>query len=101
MAPTLTSLPSARSGSGSPSSPDGLYLKLVLASGSPQRREILQKLGLEFEVMVPGVEELTEGDPGQLVRANALRKSRAASGAGMPARGVVLDMPAPHPELVV
>jgi septum formation protein len=50
---------------------------------------------------VPGVEELTEGDPEELVRLNALRKSRALSGAGTPARGVVLGMPAPHPERLV
>jgi septum formation protein len=53
---------------------------LVLASGSPQRREILEKLGLSFEVVVPGVEELTSGDPEQLVRLNALSKARAVEG---------------------
>jgi septum formation protein len=50
---------------------------LVLASGSPQRREILQKLGVEFEVVVPGVEELTDGDPEHLVIENARRKAGA------------------------
>src|SRR5215218_5188175 len=95
------SRPSARSGSGSPSSPDRPYLKLVLASGSPQRREILQKLGVDFEVVVPGVEELTEGDPEELVRLNALRKARALGEAGIPARGVVLGMPASNPERLV
>lgn len=34
-------------------------------------------LGLEFDVVVPGVEELTSGDPEQLVRLNALSKARA------------------------
>ncbi|HSK51100.1 MAG TPA: nucleoside triphosphate pyrophosphatase [Solirubrobacterales bacterium] len=52
-------------------------MKLVLASGSPQRREILQKLGLEFEVIVPGVEELSQGDPEHLVVENARRKAYA------------------------
>jgi septum formation protein len=47
------------------------------------------------------VEELTAGDPESLVRVNALRKAQAASEAGIPARGVVLDMPASHPEHVV
>ena len=42
-------------------------MKVVLASGSAQRREILSKLGLEFEVVVPGVEELSDGDPAHLV----------------------------------
>jgi nucleoside triphosphate pyrophosphatase len=44
---------------------------------------------------------LTEGDPEELVRFNALAKAQAASGAGTPARGVVLDMPAPHPKRLV
>lgn len=52
-------------------------MKLTLASGSPQRSEILRKLGLEFEVVVPGVEELTEGDPEELVVENARRKAEA------------------------
>ena len=38
-------------------------LNVILASGSPQRSEILRKLGVEFEVVVPGVEELDGGDP--------------------------------------
>jgi septum formation protein len=50
---------------------------VVLASGSPQRKEILSKLGLEFEVIVPGVEELDSGDPEFLVIENARRKARA------------------------
>ena len=50
---------------------------LVLASGSPQRREILGKLGVEFEVVVPGVEELTGGDPEFEVVENARMKARA------------------------
>src|SRR5262249_51617247 len=42
---------------------------------------ILSKLGVEFEVIVPGVEELSEGDPERLVVENARRKARAAQGA--------------------
>ncbi|HEY6145526.1 MAG TPA: nucleoside triphosphate pyrophosphatase [Solirubrobacterales bacterium] len=60
-------------------------MRVTLASGSPQRREILEKLGLEFEVVVPGVEELTEGDPEELVRSNALRKART-----LPPEGLVI-----------
>jgi septum formation protein len=52
-------------------------MSVVLASGSPQRREILQKLGVEFEVVVPGVEELTGGDPEVEVVENARMKARA------------------------
>jgi septum formation protein len=50
---------------------------VVLASGSPQRRELLQKLGVGFEVVVPGVEELTGGDPEVEVVENARMKARA------------------------
>jgi septum formation protein len=53
---------------------------LILASGSPQRRAILEQLGIEFRVEVPGVEELEEGDPRAVVRENALRKARAVAG---------------------
>jgi septum formation protein len=52
-------------------------MSVVLASGSPQRREILSKLGMEFEVVVPGVEELTGGDPEIEVVENARLKARA------------------------
>jgi septum formation protein len=53
---------------------------LTLASGSPQRRAILAQLGIEFEVVVPGVEELTGGEPAATVVENALRKARAVHG---------------------
>lgn len=58
-------------------------MTLTLASGSPQRREILRKLGLEFEVVVPGVEELTQGDPKHLVVENARRKASAVEAEGL------------------
>ena len=55
---------------------------LILASASPQRREILERLGYEFEVRVTGVEELIHGDPSEVVLANALLKARAAAEPG-------------------
>jgi len=58
---------------------------VVLASGSPQRSEILQKLGVEFEVVVPGSEELSGGDPETEVLENARRKAHAVP----PARLIV------------
>lgn len=54
-------------------------VRLILASASPRRREILAGLGLEFEVVVPEVEELSEGEPGEVVVENALRKARAGA----------------------
>jgi septum formation protein len=53
----------------------------VLASRSPQRRALLEQLGVAFRVEPPEVEELTEGDPRELVLENARRKARAAGGA--------------------
>jgi septum formation protein len=53
---------------------------LTLASRSPQRRAILEQLGVEFEVVIPDVEELEDGDPREMVVANALRKARAVPG---------------------
>jgi septum formation protein len=51
---------------------------LVLASGSPQRRAILERLGVAFTVRATDVEELSEGDPVEVACENALRKARAA-----------------------
>src|SRR5690606_2341411 len=45
----------------------------------PQRREILARLGIEFEVVVPGVEELDDGDAAELVVENARHKARAVA----------------------
>jgi nucleoside triphosphate pyrophosphatase len=54
---------------------------LLLASGSPQRRAILEQLGVAFEVVVTGVDELTTGPPEEIAVENARRK--AAAGAGL------------------
>ncbi len=53
---------------------------LTLASGSPQRRAILEQLGIEFEVVVSGAEEAVGSDPRSTVVENALRKARAVEG---------------------
>jgi septum formation protein len=55
-------------------------VRLVLASRSPQRRAILGQIGVDFEVVLPDVEELSEGEPAALVVENALRKARAVPG---------------------
>ena len=81
--------PSARSGSGSASSS-----RLILASASPRRREILERLGIEFEAVVPAIEELAQGDPEQVVVENARRKARAGrdlAGEGAVVLGVDTD----------
>jgi septum formation protein len=50
---------------------------LTLASASPQRRAILERLGIAFKVQPADVQELKEGDPKEVAVENALRKARA------------------------
>jgi septum formation protein len=50
---------------------------LILASRSPQRRAILEQLGISFTVQVPVVEELTAGPPNEVALENAYRKATA------------------------
>ena len=58
---------------------------LLLASTSPQRRAILEQLGIPFHVTAPQYEEHDppDGDPVELVREHARGKARSvAAGAG-------------------
>jgi septum formation protein len=65
---------------------------LVLASSSPQRRAILEQLGLPFGVVAPRYEERDDTglSPAELVRAHAAGKARsvAAEAEGRPVLGV-------------
>ena len=53
--------------------------KLILASGSPRRRTLLENYGFDITVIKPEFNENTvaESDPGALVAALALGKNRA------------------------
>jgi septum formation protein len=55
---------------------------LTLASGSPQRRAILERLGFAFDALAPDVDELEHGDPAEVAQENALRKARAVRAQG-------------------
>jgi septum formation protein len=66
--------------------------RLVLASGSPQRRAILEQLGVEFSVQVPDIEELETGPPHEVALENAYRKASAIAAAGAPDGGLVLGV---------
>jgi septum formation protein len=55
--------------------------RLILASRSPQRRAILEQLGVEFEVRPADVEELEDGVPGLVALENARRKAEAVAAA--------------------
>lgn len=57
-------------------------MKLILASQSPRRRELLSMLGLHIEIFVPDTEEdcdRTTLSPEELVMGLACRKARAAA----------------------
>ncbi|MBC8223340.1 septum formation protein Maf [Candidatus Bathyarchaeota archaeon] len=55
--------------------------KIVLASTSPRRRELLERLGVPFDVIAPdGVEETQEGDPREVVTRNASAKASEVAG---------------------
>jgi septum formation protein len=51
---------------------------LVLASSSPQRRAMLERLGVNFLVRATGMAELDRGEAGAVALENALGKARAA-----------------------
>jgi septum formation protein len=83
--------------------------RLVLASRSPQRRAILEQLGVAFSVVVPDVEELESGPAEEIALENARRKAAAvASRAGgatvlgvdtlVEAAGIVYGKPADREE---
>ena len=67
-------------------------MRLVLASRSPQRRAILEQLGIPFEVVVSDVDELTEGPPHELAAENAYRKASAVAGSEGGAGALVLGV---------
>ena len=55
---------------------------LLLASASPQRRAILEQVGIAFAVEATGVEELAEGEPRAVAAENARRKALAPDAPG-------------------
>ncbi len=63
-------------------------MKLILASASPRRRELLERLGLAFEVEAPDIDEsrLPGEGPGDVVERLARAK---ATGSSAPGRTVI------------
>ncbi len=54
-------------------------MRLILASRSPQRRAILEQVGVDFEVMISGAPELESGPPAEVAAENARRKALAVA----------------------
>ena len=54
-----------------------MAVKLILASNSPRRRELMSLVGYKYEVIPSNASELTDGEiPSELVRINALNKAK-------------------------
>ncbi len=51
--------------------------RIILASKSPQRKSLLKSMGLAFTAIPSNIEETNEGEPREVVLANALAKGRA------------------------
>ena len=52
---------------------------MILASGSPRRRELLTKMGYTFEIIKPDVDENVKGLARDVVRVLSQRKAEAAA----------------------
>jgi septum formation protein len=52
---------------------------LVLASASPQRRGILERLGVRFALAAPATPELEQGPPEEVALENSYRKAAAVA----------------------
>lgn len=61
----------------------GQAKRIVLASASPRRRRLLADLGVEYELLVPDVDEngVSAATPRELAEARALLKAEAAAAA--------------------
>ncbi len=63
--------------------------KIILASGSPRRRELLEQIGIPFEVRVSEAEEtITQTEPGKIVE--ELSRLKASAVADGLERGIIL-----------
>jgi septum formation protein len=62
--------------------------RLILASASPQRRAILEQIGVAFQVRPAEVDELSDGPAAEVALENAYRKAAAIAPAELPVLGV-------------
>ncbi|ASU21371.1 septum formation inhibitor Maf [Vibrio qinghaiensis] len=57
--------------------------KIVLASGSPRRRELLTQLGYQFDIVVPNVEECRNEHEAPAVYVERLSRDKALAGVAL------------------
>lgn len=67
-----------------------LRKKLILASGSPRRRELLTAVGWEFEAITAGIDESVKPGEDPVTYVQRLAKSKAEAVAAKLGRGLVL-----------
>jgi septum formation protein len=62
-------------------------VRIILASGSPRRKQLLEQVGISFEVAVSNTDETIDGEPHTQVACLAQRKAEASrtlvSGSGL------------------
>ena len=58
-------------------------MKLILASSSPRRRDLLRREGYDIDILEPTADEVEEGDPYQIVVENARSKARSVRRGGI------------------
>ena len=65
-------------------------MDIILASQSPRRRELLERMGLPFRIITPDIDERMERElpPGELVAAISAEKAGAVAGQAGPGAGV-------------
>lgn len=61
---------------------------LILASGSPRRRELLSRMGYQFEIEIPDVDENVSGHARDVVAILSRRKAEAV--AAMHSEGIII-----------
>lgn len=54
-------------------------MKIILASGSPRRRQLLEQMGISFDVVVSDADETISGAPQDQVAALSARKAAATA----------------------
>ena len=51
-------------------------MRIVLASASPRRRELLEQAGIDFEILIGSTREcITKEEPGEIVEELSLAKA--------------------------
>lgn len=66
-------------------------MRIILASNSPRRRELLAQMGVDFSIDVPDIDEHDASTPQDTVRALALQKARAVAARHAGERAVILS----------